>query len=193
MTVRFGNTVIAEHASWSGLGSLFVVYRIRLAALVLDQQQLTDRRYRRQDERRHRLCRLNRPCSRSADRNLPSVISSTSPLSPKHWAKRHPPEGSPSFSIMSMIVCGRKLYSRTNVRSLVDYQTCDETRNVCVCLAYARVASCGAKDWARAKEDALQNGMLEKQSKRRMKESSGPVVRAYARCRRNKPRRSKAE
>lgn len=32
--------------------------------------------------------------------NPPSVMSSTSPLSPKHWANRHPPEPDASESIM---------------------------------------------------------------------------------------------
>ena len=32
--------------------------------------------------------------------DIPSVISSTSPLSPKHWANRHPPDPEGSVSII---------------------------------------------------------------------------------------------
>lgn len=44
---------------------------------------------------------------------LPSVMSSTSPLSPKHCAKRQPPDGSPSRSMMAGVTDdgkGKKLY-----------------------------------------------------------------------------------
>lgn len=45
----------------------------------------------------------------NAVRCLPSVMSSTSPLSPKHWAKRHPPEPEGS----SMVYLGVWLLSVT--------------------------------------------------------------------------------
>ena len=34
---------------------------------------------------------------------VPSVMSSTSPLSPKHWAKRHPPDPEGSVSMASLM------------------------------------------------------------------------------------------
>lgn len=41
--------------------------------------------------------------SRKSWMDSPSVISSTSPLSPKHWANLQPPDWSPSFSITTIL------------------------------------------------------------------------------------------